>query len=247
MTHRALVTGGGSGIGLAIATELARQGIRPILIGRRLELLENTRDAIVGRGGQADVLAWNIGRGDDAEALFVQAESDFGPISSLVHAAGNQFRCPAVQFPIEQWDDIVGLHLRAAFLLSQSLGQRLLSRQAKGSILFVGSLTSERLGNPNTIAYAAAKSGLLGLMRTLAVEWGPNQIRSNAVLVGFVSTDMTQDVDGDPRRIALTSRTPFGKLGTPDDIGGAAAFLLSDAASYINGATITVDGGWSVA
>ena len=247
MTHRALVTGGGSGIGLAIATELARQGIRPILIGRRLEMLVNARDAIVERGGQADVLAWDVGQGDDAEALFVQAEADFGPISSLVHAAGNQFRCPAAQFPIEQWDDIVGLHLRAAFLLSQSLGQRLLSRQAKGSILFVGSLTSERLGNPNTIAYAAAKSGLLGLMRTLAVEWGPNQIRSNAVLVGFVSTDMTLDVDGDPRRIALTSRTPLGKLGTSGDIGGAAAFLLSDAASYINGATITVDGGWSVA
>jgi 2-deoxy-D-gluconate 3-dehydrogenase len=216
-------------------------------VGRRLDALEKAREVISRAGGQADIMNWDIGQGDDVDEMFAKVESDFGPVHSLVHAAGNQFRAPAAEFPVDQWDSIIGIHLRAAFTLSQSLGRRLIARGEAGSILFIGSLTSERFGNPNTIAYAAAKSGLLGIMRSLAVEWGPHRIRTNTVLVGFVATEMTKDVDAQPARLALTSRAPLGRLGTPDEIGDAAAFLLSDAALFINGATITVDGGWSVA
>ncbi|MBW9076368.1 SDR family oxidoreductase [Rhizobium pusense] len=247
MIRRALVTGGGSGIGLGIAQAIARQGMRPVLVGRRLDMLEKAREIISQSGAQADIVSWDIGHGDDVDAMIAKVETDFGPVNALVHAAGNQFRAPAVQFPIDQWDGIIGIHLRAAFMLSQSLGRRLIARGEAGSIVFIGSLTSERFGNPNTIAYAAAKSGLLGIMRSLAVEWGPHSIRTNTVLVGFVATDMTKDVDAQPARLSLTSRAPLGRLGTPDEIGDAAAFLLSDAALFINGATITVDGGWSVA
>lgn len=247
MTRRALVTGGGSGIGFGIASALAKKGIRPVLVGRRQDMLEKAKDEILRSGGQADILNWDIGHGDSADELFAKVEADYGPVNSLAHAAGNQFRSPALEFPIEQWDSIIGLHLRAAFMLSQSIGKRLIARSETGSILFIGSLTSERLGNPNTIAYSAAKSGLLGIMRSLAVEWAPHGIRTNTVLVGFVSTEMTKDVDAQPARIALTSRTPMGRLGTPQEIGDAAAFLLSDDARYINGATLSVDGGWSVA
>jgi 2-dehydro-3-deoxy-D-gluconate 5-dehydrogenase len=139
------------------------------------------------------------------------------------------------------------LHLRAAFLLAQAVGQRMINSGRGGSLVFIGSLTSERLGMPNTVAYAAAKSGLLGMMRTLAVEWGPHSIRSNAILVGFVATEMTRDVDQQPARKALTSRAPMGRLGTPDDIGEAAAYLASDAARFVTGTCLTVDGGWSIA
>jgi NAD(P)-dependent dehydrogenase (short-subunit alcohol dehydrogenase family) len=152
-----------------------------------------------------------------------------------------------VEFPPDQWDTILGLHLRAAFLLAQAVGQRMINSGRGGSLVFIGSLTSERLGMPNTVAYAAAKSGLLGMMRTLAVEWGPHSIRSNAILVGFVATEMTRDVDQQPARKALTSRAPMGRLGTPDDIGEAAAYLASDAARFVTGTCLTVDGGWSIA
>jgi 2-dehydro-3-deoxy-D-gluconate 5-dehydrogenase len=108
-------------------------------------------------------------------------------------------------------------------------------------------MTSQRAGLPNTVAYAAAKSGLLGLMRSLATEWAPLGIRVNTIAVGFVASDMTRDVEETPARLAITSRIPIGRLGTPAEIGGVAAFLASDLAAYITGECVTVDGGWSVA
>jgi 2-deoxy-D-gluconate 3-dehydrogenase len=146
-----------------------------------------------------------------------------------------------------KWDAIQGLHLRAAFCLSQAVGRSLVAAGRPGSLIFIGSMTSERLGLPDIVAYAAAKSGLLGLMRTLAVEWAPHRIRSNAILVGFVETELTHDVDQLPARRALVSRVPLGTTGSPQDIGNAAAFLASTSASYVTGSCLTVDGGWSVA
>ncbi|HTI01747.1 MAG TPA: SDR family oxidoreductase [Acidisoma sp.] len=247
MIRRAIVTGAGSGIGAGIATALAQKGIRPVLVGRREDALLRTLETIRGQGFDADPLTWDIGNGDDAEALVDRVETQFGAADTLVHAAGNQFRCPAVEFPVEQWDQILGLHLRAAFLLTQAAGKRMIASGRGGSLLFIGSLTSERLGLPNVVAYAAAKSGLLGLMRTLAVEWAPHSIRSNAILVGFVGTEMTRDVDEQPARKALMARAPIGRLGTPNEIGEAAAYLTSDGASFVTGTCLTIDGGWSIA
>ena len=121
------------------------------------------------------------------------------------------------------------------------------SRLRSGSIVFVGSMTSERLGMPNIAAYAAAKSGLLGLTRTLAVEWAAAGVRVNTIAAGFFRTAMTLSVDDDPARLALTDRVPMGRLGTADDMGGPIVFLASDASAYITGQCISVDGGWTVA
>ena len=227
MTLNALVTGGGSGIGAGIARTFAANGIVPILVGRRRNALSRVEAEIRATGADAVSVPWDIGRGENAEELVRRIESDHGPVDILVHAAGNQFRSPALEFPIEEWDAIVGLHLTAAFRLSQAVAKRLIAMKRGGSIVFIGSMTSERLGHPNTVAYAAAKSGLLGLMRTLAVEWGPYRIRANAILVGFVATEMTRDVENQPSRKRLLSRAPLGGLATPADIGEAAAFLAS--------------------
>ena len=116
-----------------------------------------------------------------------------------------------------------------------------------GAIVFVGSLTGERLGLPTTAGYAAAKSGLLGLMRTFAVALAPYGVRVNTLIPGFVATELTRDVDGTPERARLTRRVPLGRLGEPADLAGPAVFLASPAAAYVTGATLTVDGGWSVA
>ncbi len=216
-------------------------------MGRRPERLAEVGASIAGAGGTAHALSWDIGIGGDAEALLDAAEELAGPIEVLVHAAGNQVRAPAIELSLEDFDAVFGLHLRAAFALSRGLARRLIERDAPGSVLYIASLTSERVGIPGTVAYASAKSGLLGLMRTLAVEWGPHRIRFNAIAVGFVATEMTRDVDGTPGREALVGRAPLGRLGEPSEIGTVARFLASDAARFVTGECVRVDGGWSIA
>lgn len=242
-----LVTGAGSGIGAGCARELARTGSSVVLVGRRRERLADVAAAIAEAGGTAHVLSWDIGAGEDAEALLDAAEEVAGPLEVLVHAAGNQVRAPAVGLALEDFDAVVGLHLRAAFALSRGLARRLIARDDPGNIVYIASLTSERVGIPGTVAYASAKSGLLGLMRTLAVEWGPHRIRVNAIAVGFVATEMTRDVDGTPERQALVGRAPLGRLGDASEIGAVASFLTSDAARFVTGECVRVDGGWSIA
>ncbi len=244
----ALVTGAGSGIGAAIAAELARSGSGVVLAGRRAGRLRQVSERVAADGGKAFALPWDVGRGDDAEDLVSSAAALAGDdISVLVHAAGNQVRKPATDMTLDDWDSVTGIHLRAAFALSRAVARPLIARDRPGSVLYVGSLTSARAGLPGTVAYGAAKSGLLGLMRTLAVEWAGHGVRVNTVAVGFVATEMTRDIDGTQARQALVSRTPLGRLGTPEDIARVAAFLASDRASFITGECVTVDGGWSVA
>ena len=244
----ALVTGAGSGIGAAIATELARSGNSVVLVGRRADRLEQVSERVAAEGGKAFVLPRDVGRGDDAEDLVSSAAALAGDdISVLVHAAGNQVRKPATDMTLEEWDSVINIHLRAAFALSRAVARPLIAHERSGSVLYVGSMTSARAGLRDTVAYGAAKSGLLGLMRTLAVEWAGHGVRVNTVAVGFVATEMTRDVDGTPARQALVSRTPIGRLGTPEEIARVIAFLASDHASYITGECVTVDGGWSVA
>jgi NAD(P)-dependent dehydrogenase (short-subunit alcohol dehydrogenase family) len=218
-----------------------------VLAGRTRSRLEGVQGRIVAAGGVADVLEWDLGDGDTAASLVEATAEVAGQLDVLVHSAGNQVRMPALELPLASWDAVLGLHLRAAFALSQATGRHLVERGAPGTILYVGSMTSQRAGLPNTVAYGTAKSGLLGLTRTLAVEWAPYGIRVNAILVGFVQTDMTRDIDETPARKAMTSRIPWGRLGTPDEIGDLAAFLASDMAGYITGESVNVDGGWSVA
>jgi 2-dehydro-3-deoxy-D-gluconate 5-dehydrogenase len=241
----AVVTGAGSGIGAGIAEALALEN-RVVLVGRRAAALAATRDRIAARGLAADVLPWDIRAGESAGQLVDAVLGLTGRLDVLVHAAGNQIRRPALEYSAADWDAVLGLHLRAAFLLAQAAGAQMV-RSGGGAILFLASLTSHRLGLAGGVAYAAAKSGLLGLMRSLAVEWAPAGVRVNALAVGFVPTEMTRDVDGTPGRRALVGRTPLGRLGTPAEMGDAAAFLCSDAARYITGEVLTVDGGWSVA
>jgi 2-deoxy-D-gluconate 3-dehydrogenase len=244
----ALVTGAGSGIGAAIATELARAAATVVLVGRRADRLEQVSEVVAANGGKALPLPWDIGSGDDATELVAAAATLAGDdVNVLVHAAGNQVRKPATEMTLADFDSVVGIHLRAAFALSRAVARPLIARQRPGSVLYVGSMTSARAGLRDTAAYGAAKSGLLGLMRTLAVEWSAHGVRVNTVAVGFVATEMTRDIDGTPARQALVSRAPIGRLGTPEEIARVFTFLASDHASFITGECVTVDGGWSVA
>jgi 2-deoxy-D-gluconate 3-dehydrogenase len=229
----AMVTGAGRGLGSGIAKALAAAGAQVVLVSRSEDQLETVQAQITASGGAAQVLAWDLGEGTSAPDLVAQVLRRFGRLDVVVHAAGNMVRRPALDFPAADWDSVIGLHLRAAFLLGQATARHL--------------TTAGRVGIRDTVAYGSAKSGLMGLMRTLAVEWAPHGVRVNMIAPGFVPTALTATVDDNPERHALLARIPLGRPGTPEDLGGTAVFLASDASGYITGEAITVDGGWSVA
>jgi NAD(P)-dependent dehydrogenase (short-subunit alcohol dehydrogenase family) len=241
----ALITGAGRGIGAAIATGLASAGARAVLSARGEAQLEAVAGEIQSMGGAADVLPWDLSAPDPA-GLVAACVRRHGRIDVLVHAAGNQVRKPVLDYTPGDFDAVLAVHLRAAFELARAAGREM-AAQGGGAIVFVGSLTSERLGNPRTVGYAAAKSGLLGLMRTFAVELAPLGVRVNTLIPGFVATEMTRDVDNTPERAKLTDRIPAGRLGAPADLAGPAVFLASPAAAYVTSAVLTVDGGWTAA
>jgi NAD(P)-dependent dehydrogenase (short-subunit alcohol dehydrogenase family) len=243
----ALVTGAGRGLGSGMSKALAAAGAQVVLASRSEDQLKTVAAEITAGGGTAGTLAWDLGDGGSAGDLVDEVVRRFGRLDIVVHAAGNMVREPAVNLSAEGWDSVIGLHLRGAFLLAQATARHLRENGRGGSIILVGSLTSQRAGIPATVAYGSAKSGLMGLMRTLAVEWAPDGIRVNLIAPGFFPTAMTATADDNPARRALLARVPMGRLGTPEDLGGTAVFLASDASGYITGEAITVDGGWSVA
>ncbi len=246
--RRALVTGGGRGIGRAIALGLAGAGAAVGLVSRSAEQLEATRSVVDEAGGLAAALPADLADAAAIPALVDQAESALGgPIDIVVHSAGTQHRSPAVSFPHEAWEHVLGVNLTAPFLLSQEIGRRQLERGAPGSHIFVCSLTSV-LGLPNLAAYNAAKSGLMGVVRALSVEWSRAGIRVNGISPGCVETAMTQELMADPVRNAqLLDGIPMGRFGTPEELAAPAVFLASDAAAYLTGQLLIVDGGWQAA
>jgi 2-dehydro-3-deoxy-D-gluconate 5-dehydrogenase len=244
----ALVTGGGRGLGRGIALALAEAGATVVATSRTAAQLEEVAATAAAAGATLDPLPADLGDGTGAGELVDGIVQRHGHLDVLVHAAGNMARHPAEKFPAEDFDQVIGLHLRAAFLLAQAAGRHMIDRGEGGSIIFIGSLTSQRLGARNALAYAAAKSGLLGMMRVLAVEWGEHRIRVNTIAPGFFKpTELTADVDQTPGRKALHARVPMGFLGELDELGGTAVYLAADASRYVTGEVITVDGGWSVA
>jgi NAD(P)-dependent dehydrogenase (short-subunit alcohol dehydrogenase family) len=170
-----------------------------------------------------------------------------GTIDSVVHAAGVQHRASAVDFPLEEWDRVLQVNLTAPFVLSREIGRRQIEQGVAGSHVFVASLTST-LGLPNIAAYAATKSGVMGVVRSLAVEWAPQGVRVNAIGPGYFRTALTEELfKNDEAREGLMRRIPQKRFGDPDDLNGALVFLASDASAYVTGQLLMVDGGWTAA
>lgn len=245
--RRALVTGGSRGLGAGIARALGREGAHVAVSARSSDDLAAVVAEEERLGHRALALPTDLAEQGAGIELVADASQALGGVDILVHAAGHLVRQPALEYDMEQWDAIIGVHLRMAFELSQAVARDLVARDQSGSIILIGSLTSARAGVPGTVAYAAAKSGLLGLMRALAVELAPYGIRVNTIAPGFFPTALTQDVQDTPERQTIHARIPMGRTGTTQDLDGTAVFLASDASAYITGEMITVDGGWSVA
>ena len=241
-----IVTGAGRGLGQGMALAIVDAGGVVAGIARSEDELDQTAATANTGAGRFFAIPADL-RAGGLDHLVARIEEEAGPIHGVVHAAGMQLRKPAVDVSAEEWRDVLALNLDVPFLLSTAIGRRQLARGSGGSHVFVASLGSA-LGVRDVAPYCAAKSGLLGVMRSLAVEWAAAGIRSNAIAPGYFHTALTADVLAVPERHAtILSRIPMGRLGVAADLSGAVVFLLSDASGYITGHTLTVDGGWLAA
>lgn len=239
----ALITGGGSGIGFDIAQCMAQAGATVVITGRTEEKLQQATQVL---GPKAHYLVNDVTDLPALEALVDDIESTYGPIAILVNNAGINLKKNALELTDEEFNRIIQTNLNAVFALSRTCAARMVTRQS-GSIIMISSMAAY-YGIDRVAAYAASKAGIEGLVRALAADLSRHQVRVNAIAPGFIETPMMKTaMAGDiPRRDKALGRTPMGKFGQPKDIGWAAVFLASEAASYITGASLPVDGGNSI-
>jgi NAD(P)-dependent dehydrogenase (short-subunit alcohol dehydrogenase family) len=240
----AVVTGASSGIGRAIAQALAAAGGNVVLLGQRAAALAEATEAIRVAGGSAAWRAADLGDRDALARVAEEAAEPYGEPDILVNAAGVNPRPPLGDVTGTQWDLIMAVNLDAPFLLGQRFGPGMAAR-GWGRIVNILSQQSFRAFG-NSGAYGASKAGLLGLTRSQAEAWSRSGVCANAIAPGIVLTPMTAPLAQDTERwAALAARTMIGRHGEPADFAGAAVFLASEAARYITGQTIFVDGGFS--
>jgi 2-deoxy-D-gluconate 3-dehydrogenase len=239
---RAFVTGANTGIGQAIAIDLACQGAHVLAVGR--SSMEATLDAVASVGGKADAVTADLGTVAGAVDAFATAQDQFGPIDILVNNAGIIRRADSLVFSEEDWDAVMDINLKVVFFLSQAFARARVSAGQGGSIINIASLLSFQ-GGIRVPSYTASKSGLAGLTMTLSNEWSAQGITVNAVAPGYVVSNNTEALRADPmRNQAILDRIPIGRWAELQDIAGAVSFLASPAARYVTGITLPVDGGW---
>jgi 2-deoxy-D-gluconate 3-dehydrogenase len=236
----AVVTGCRRGIGLAMAEALAAAGADINGVSVALE----DRGSEAARRVEAHGRAFTAHRVDLADRAAVSAfAGGLGPVDILVNNAGTIRRAPAAEHTDEDWDHVLEVDLSAQFVLAREIGRGMLQR-GRGRIVFTASMLSFQ-GGVTVPGYAAAKSGIAGLTRALANEWAGRGVNVNAVAPGYIATDNTQALQDQPERNkAILDRIPAGRWGRPEDLSGAVVFLASDAAAYVHGCILPVDGGW---
>ena len=239
----ALITGGGTGIGLAIAKCMVQAGARVLITGRREAVLV---EACKELGDHACYMAHDITDLDKTEAFVAAVCDKVGLPDILVNNAGIHLKKLAAETTESELAQVLNTNVVAAHALSRAFMPRFIER-GSGSILFVTSMAAV-FGIPAVSAYSAAKSALLGLVRSYATDLSPKGIRVNAIAPGWIKTQMSaKALDSDPERVnRILSRTPLGRLGRPEDIGWAAVYLCSPAAGFVTGQQLIVDGGISI-
>ncbi|GHE91298.1 2-dehydro-3-deoxy-D-gluconate 5-dehydrogenase KduD [Thalassotalea profundi] len=239
----ALVTGASRGLGQAMAIGLANAGAKIICVSSRHGGCDKTLEIIHNSGGEAQALFADFSDLAAVKALAIEALDIAGTIDILVNNAGTIARSPAIDFPLEDWQNVMSVNTDAVFVLSQIIGKAMIEKGA-GKIINTASLLSYS-GGITVPAYTASKHAIAGLTKALANEWAQFNIQVNAIAPGYFKTDNTQALQDDPQRNAeISKRIPSGRWGEPEDLAGATIFLASPASNYINGHILAVDGGW---
>jgi gluconate 5-dehydrogenase len=237
----AIVTGGASGLGFAVCKCLHEAGAKVVMVSRRSE--EELKKACNDIGENAYYRQFDVTDFDKASALVEDINTSIGDVTILVNNAGVHCKKPIEEMTEQDFMQVLNVHVMGAFALSRAVVPTM-KKNNKGNIIFQASMTAF-IGQPYVLAYSTAKSGYLGMTRTLATELSPSGIRVNAVAPGWIETPMLrQAIEGDDeRKNKILGRTPMAKFGKPEDIGWAIVYLCSDAASFINGIALPVDGG----
>lgn len=238
----ALVTGSSAGIGLALARGLAQAGARVVLNGRDAQRLAQARDALRGEGLAAEASGFDVADRAAVDAAVDAIEREFGPIEILVNNAGIQRRAPFVDFAAADWDELMRTNLDAVFHVAQAVARRMLPR-GRGRIINICSVMSE-LGRPGIVPYTASKGAVKMLTKGMAVDLGPSGITVNGIGPGYFKTELNRKLIDDAAFSGwLVGRTPLRRWGEVEELAGAAVFLASDAARFVNGHILYVDGG----
>lgn len=239
----ALLTGATHGLGMAMAKALGRAGARLVINGHTPSKMETALSNYRQEGFEVHGYLFDVTNEAQVKENIGKIEKEVGPIAILVNNAGMIKRVPALEMDADEFRKVVDVDLTAPFILSKQVGKYMVERK-EGKIINICSMMSE-LGRDTVSAYAAAKGGLKMLTRNLATEWAKYNIQVNGIGPGYFATDQTAPirVDGHPFHEFIINRTPAGRWGEPDDLGGAAIFLASRASNFVNGQIIYVDGG----
>ncbi|CDZ35230.1 Gluconate 5-dehydrogenase [Neorhizobium galegae bv. officinalis] len=241
----ALVTGSGRGLGLEMAKALAEAGAHVVLSGRSGDMLEQAVASIAGAGGKASAAAFDVADLDAGREAIARLHADHGRLDILINNVGARDRRPFAAFSDAEILNLIQTDLLSAIALSRKAAD-IMKAQGHGRLISVTSIIGNMARSGDAI-YPIAKQGLTGLVRSLAVEYGPFGVTSNAIAPGMFATETNAAISADPDMIAfMRQRVPLQRWGRPDEIAGAALFLASDAGSFVNGHVLTVDGGMSI-
>jgi 2-deoxy-D-gluconate 3-dehydrogenase len=238
----AIVTGSGVGLGQGMAVGLAQAGAN--IVGVDYRESSETKRRVEAAGRKFVEIVADLSTTKPIPGIMEKTLSAFGRVDILVNNAGIIRRADAVDFTEKDWDDVIALNLKTVFFFCQAAGRQFIKQGGGGRIINVASMLSFQ-GGIRVPSYTASKSGVMGITRLLANEWARHGICVNAIAPGYMATDNTALLRADEKRSAdILARIPAGRWGTPEDLMGAAVFLASDAAAYLNGNYIAVDGGW---
>jgi len=243
----AIVSGASRGIGEAIALAFADAGASVVVSSRKLEGVEPVAEKIRSRGQQALALSAHVGHPDQCRTLIGRSVERFGQVDVLVNCAGtNPYFGPMIGIDEGQYLKTFEVNLRGAVEATRAFAQHVIERQSKGSVISIASIAGLRAA-PLQGVYGMTKAAMISMTQTLAIELGPSSIRVNAIAPGLIETRLASALTSSPDLVErVTSRTGLGRIGQPEELAGAALFLASDAASYVTGHTLVVDGGLTI-